>query len=454
MTTRTLLAGAAALALASAATAQLTRDFVTSVTRPVFITNAPGDADSLYIIDQRGRIRIFRDGMLLGTPFLDIDALVTGGANGGDERGLLGLAFHPDFQTNGRFFVNYTGTDAGQLTTFVVEYTRDVANPDLADPASAREIVSFPQPAGNHNAGWMDFSPADGLLYIATGDGGGSGDLDNNSQNPLNLLGNILRLDVSNTSVPYTVPASNPFVNDPTTLDEIWALGLRNPWRSSFDRATSDLYIADVGQGSSGEINFQPASSIGGENYGWRCFEGSDPFNTTGCLPQSSYIGPVFDYEREDGSCSVTGGYVYRGCELGEEFIGQYIYGDYCSGLVWALDPSNGFQRTLVGSFPFGLSTFGEGADGELYLAFLFESAVYRLANPSATDADGNGVVDACEVVACPGDTDANGTINLDDLLNVVINFGTPGPIGDTDQSGAVDLDDLLSVVLNFGVSC
>jgi glucose/arabinose dehydrogenase len=441
------------LAVAPASAQTLVLEPVTTVSRPVFVTHAPGD-DALYIIEQRGAIRIYRNGALLATPFLDIDADVTGGTSGGDERGLLGLAFAPDYATSGRFFVNYTGTPVGAgLTTFVREYLRSGANPSVANPASARTIISFAQPFSNHNAGWMGFSPTAGdfNLYVATGDGGSGGDPNNAGQTRTTLLGKMLRLDVSNSAVAYTIPSDNPFFGNTAWRQEIWASGLRNPWRTSFDRENGDLWIADVGQNNWEEINRQLGTSAGGENYGWKCREGFNVFDA-GCNSNGvPFTDPVHEYGHNDGRCSVTGGYVYRGCELGADLQGKYIFGDYCSGEIWALDPADN-SVALLGQFDFGLSSFGEGPDGELYVTFLFDNAVFKLTNSDIGDADADGILDPCD---CAADLTGDGEVDSGDLSLFVTAFlaGDAG-VADLTGDGQVDSGDLGLFIQLFLAGC
>lgn len=348
--------------------------------RPVDITNM-GD-DRLFITQQAGLIRILfpETGTVLPAPFLDITDRVN---SSGNERGLLGLAFHPDYLNNGYFYVNYTG--AGGHTR-VSRFSLNAGNPNQADPDSELILMTVNQPFSNHNAGALEFGP-DGYLYVTMGDGGSGGDPGNRSQNPLNLLGKMLRIDVDNPDMGmnYGIPASNPFVGTPDTLSEIWALGLRNPWRISFDRQTGDLWIGDVGQNAWEEINFQPASSTGGENYGWRCYEGYAPFNTSGCGDADSYTKPVTVYQTGSQGCSVTGGFVYRGCAF-PDMYGYYIYADYCSGRFWALYPDGvgGFENFFLADLANNqFASFGEDAQGELYVAALGLGRIYRVAETS-----------------------------------------------------------------------
>lgn len=341
-------------------------------TRPVAISNA-GDS-RLFIVEQAGRIHIIDStGNRISKPFLDITGQVT---SDGNEQGLLGLAFHPEYATNGLFFVNYTGPGgATVISRFMVQET----NPDLADPASESIILGIPQPFQNHNGGDIKFGP-DGYLYIGTGDGGSGGDPGNRAQDPSSLLGKMLRIDIDGGD-PYVIPENNPFVDDTTTRDEIWALGLRNPWRFSFDRTTGDLWIGDVGQNEIEEIHFQPSTSMGGENYGWRCYEGNSIYNSAGCLGFDHYVFPVYQYLHDAlGGCSVTGGYVYRGSEY-PTLAGQYIFSDYCTDRIWSLEDSSG-TWILSGTVRFpgnGFSTFGEDRNGTLYVAGLSSGVVYRI---------------------------------------------------------------------------
>lgn len=333
---------------------------------PVSITHA-GDA-RLFITLQRGQV-VIRDGAgILPEPFLDIRDLVS---NGG-ERGLLSIAFHPRYAENGLFFVNYTN-NAGH--TVIARY-RVSTDPNRADHASGRQLLVIEQPFSNHNGGQMQFGP-DGYLYIGMGDGGAGGDPGNRAQSLNTLLGKMLRIDVDAET--YAIPPSNPFVNNTAARPEIWASGLRNPWRFSFDRASGDLWIADVGQGDWEEVNFQAATSIGGENYGWRRMEGTHCFSPpSGCNP-GDLVLPVIEYNHSGGACSVTGGYVYRGASS-PRLQGMYIYGDYCNGRIWGATRNGAAPPTIreLLDTQFFISTFGEDMNGELYVAD-HGGAVYRL---------------------------------------------------------------------------
>ncbi len=362
-------------------------NFASGFSSTVDLANA-GD-DRLFVVEQSGRIRIIdANGNTLPNSFLNIQNEVSSGG----ERGLLGLAFHPDYATNGYFYVNYT---AGNLNTRISRFSVDPNNSNIAESNSEVVLLEFDQPFSNHNGGDIAFGP-DGYLYVGTGDGGSGGDPQGNSQNRQNFLGKLLRLDVTTNPSVYTIPADNPFVNDANTLDEIWSFGIRNPWRWSFDKLTGDIWIGDVGQNAREEINFQPASSSGGENYGWNCREGSIAFNNpaSACSGVSDFAEPVFDYV-SGGSigCSVTGGIRYRGCEY-PALYGKYVFGDFCSGRFWTIDEENGEWVTQeVLNSNVSISGFGEDANGELYVLDL-GGTIYRVvsgdpAELSISDNDG-----------------------------------------------------------------
>jgi glucose/arabinose dehydrogenase len=291
--------------------------------------------------------------------FLDIRDRIR---SAGSEQGLLGLAFHPNFLGNGFFYVNYTD---GLGNTVVSRFTAStVAGP--TPPGSERMILTLTQPASNHNGGHLAFGP-DGYLYIGTGDGGGGGDTFRNGQNGQTLLGAMLRLDVD-SSLPFAIPADNPYVGIEGVRDEIWAFGLRNPWRYAFDRLTGDLFIADVGQNDYEEINVQPASSLGGENYGWPVMEGRQCFPSGTTCQMVVLTFPIHEYDHSQG-CSITGGYVYRGLEL-PSAAGVYVFGDFCTGRIWGLFSNDGSSRTLaeLGRSDIRITSFGEDESGELYV--------------------------------------------------------------------------------------
>ena len=306
------------------------QEVASGLTNPVFITNAGDGSGRIFIIEQGGYIRILKNGSLLATPFLDVHTIIKSGG----EQGLLALAFHPSYSTNGIFFIAYTAPRNGDATgsNLVLEkFSVSSNNPDLANPASGVILLTISHPVNsNHNGGTLAFG-GDGYLYWSTGDGGSGGDPPNNAQQLNNLLGKILRIDV-NSGTPYGIPTSNPFYSnpDPNIKKEIWAYGLRNPWRISFDTLTHDLYIGDVGQSAREEVDFQAAGGTGGQNYGWRVMEGSICYNPSSGCDQSGKILPVAEYDHTLG-CAITGGYVYRGLNF-PSLNGYYFYSDYCSG--------------------------------------------------------------------------------------------------------------------------
>ncbi len=343
---------------------------------PVFVTNAGDGSGRLFILEKAGRIRIVKNGALLSQPFLDISSIVK---STNSEQGLLGLAFHPSYASNGYFYVAYTATrpsdSVGSILT-LARYTVST-DPDVASSASASVLLTIQHPSqGNHNGGMLAFGP-DGYLYWSTGDGGSGGDPPNNAQNLGVLLGKLLRLDVDSAS-PYAAPSSNPFFSSPNANTKlIWAYGLRNSWRYSFDRLTGDLYIGDVGQSAWEEVDFQPAGDPGGENYGWRLMEGFHCYNpSTNCDPLNVTTLPVTEYGHSP-ECAITGGYVYRGSNF-PALYGRYFYGDYCSGKVWSLYNDGGWTVEQLVDTPYSISSFGQDEAGDLYLVDLGGS-VYRI---------------------------------------------------------------------------
>lgn len=339
--------------------------YATGFTKPVDITHA-GD-NRLFIVEQNGYIWILDStGVRLPSVFLNIDSRVR---SNGNEQGLLGLAFHPNYDSNGYFYVCYTRETDGD--TRVSRFSRDTLDPNKADPDSELILLVQDQPYNNHNGGCIKFG-SDGYLYIGLGDGGSGGDPQGYGQNKNTFLGKMLRIDVDNTqgALNYAVPTDNPFVNDPAYKPEIWSLGHRNPWRFSFDRLTGDMWIGDVGQNSREEVNFEPAG-VGGRNYGWRCYEGNVTHNTNGCLPIENYVFPVFDYDNNSLGCSITGGMIYKGTKY-SDLYGQYLFSDYCSGRWWATkqDVSGDFAtQQLANLTDFQYTTYGEDIHGELYVA-------------------------------------------------------------------------------------
>lgn len=376
MRKRLLLVLAAVCTLAQSQEIRLT-PVATGLTNPIDIQNARDGSNRLFIVQQNGLIRIWRDGALLAAPFLDIRTKTRSSS----ECGLLGLAFPPDYAAKRHFYVNYTTPNCRE--SIVARYR---AAGDVANPASEEILLTQPQPFSNHNGGGLAFGP-DGYLYIGLGDGGSGGDPQNNGQKTDTLLGKMLRIDTeSGTRAPYALPPSNPFVSDSRYRPEIWATGLRNPWRFSFDRETGDLWIADVGQNRAEEINFQPRASTGGENYGWRTMEGMACFNPAQNCTRTGLTLPVHEYTRARGDVSVTGGYVYRGARW-PSLRGTYVYGDYASGRIWGLrrEGTQFNNRELLDS-PLLISTFGEDEAGELYVAHHGNGEISRIDATAAAE--------------------------------------------------------------------
>jgi glucose/arabinose dehydrogenase len=347
------------------------------LTQPVYLTHA-GDS-RLFIVERAGVIRIYQ-GSLLPQPFLDINGLVR---DTGTEEGLVGLAFPPGFSPSHAQFYVYYVNNGGDLV--LARYNVSSGNPNVADPGSAEIVLTIPHPGqSNHNGGQLAFGPQDGYLYLGPGDGGGGGDPGENAQDPAELLGKILRIDPeTGDPLTYTIPPTNPYINTPGYRPEIWALGLRNPFRFSFDRSRGDLFIADVGQMNIEEIDFEPENDPGGRNYGWDCYEGSNPFELGGCGPVGNYTFPVWEYSHALG-CSVTGGYVYRG-KLFPDMAGIYFYSDYCSGRIWGLSfDGTGWHNMEYLDSTLSVSSFGENVNGEVYVVDL-SGGVYRLQGASPT---------------------------------------------------------------------
>jgi glucose/arabinose dehydrogenase len=335
--------------------------------RPLFVTDARDGSGRLFVVEQEGRIRIVSDGRILPEPFLDVrrDLDSTSG-----ERGLLGLAFAPDYSKSGVFYIAHTARGpAGVVRRFHVS-----SDPDLADPASAELVLSMEDPAGNHNGGMLAFGP-DGYLWIGTGDGGSAGDPWGNAQNPRSLLGKMLRIDVR--AKPYAVPADNPFVGRSDYRPEVWALGLRNPWRYSFDRKTGELWIGDVGQNAWEEIDVEDPKAGGGRNYGWNRKEAVHCYSPSLGCGSKAFTDPIWGYGHSNG-CSVIGGYVYRGRAI-PDLVGTYLFADYCRGTVWALDrdTGGGVEVQLLAQ-AHAASSFGEDENGELYLCDIQRGIVFR----------------------------------------------------------------------------
>jgi len=366
-----ILLAFAAAAPARAQTSIVLEPVVSGLAAPIFVTPAGDGGGRLFVVEQGGTIRVLGRGASAPTLFLDIsDRVIAGG-----EQGLLGLAFHPQYGTNRRFFVDYTRRSDG--ATVIAEYRASAADPDVADRTETI-LLTIPQPFANHNGGMLAFGP-DGFLYIGMGDGGSANDPGNRAQNVDELLGKILRIDVdrpASQTQPYSSPADNPYAGPTTGRDEIYALGLRNPWRFSFDRQTGDLVCGDVGQSAREEVDIITR----GGNYGWRIFEGTQctGLDPALCNP-AGFIMPIAEYGHTGGRCSITGGYVYRG-SLGSLPLGSYVFGDYCSGEIFLRE---GGQFSVIYATGANISSFGQDEAGELYVV-LYGGSVVHIAAPSA----------------------------------------------------------------------
>jgi len=348
--------------------------FGTGFSSPVEITHA-GDT-RLFVVERGGAIKILNaNGTVNPTPFLNLSGIISSGG----ERGLLGLAFHPNYSTNGFFYVNYTNT-AGN--TVISRYSVNSGNPDVANASSASILLTITQPYSNHNGGSVKFGP-DGYLYIGMGDGGSGGDPENRAQNINELLGKMLRIDVNN-GTPYGIPANNPYVGI-AGADEIWAIGVRNPWKFSFNRSNGDLWIADVGQNNFEEIN-KVSSTQAGLNYGWRCYEGNAAYNATGCAAQSTMTFPLAVTTHSAGNCSITGGYVYTGTTY-PNFQNKYFFTDYCASKIGMIDNSGNitYSANFSGN---SFVTFGEDNNGELYVGSINNGTIYKIKDSSLGTSD------------------------------------------------------------------
>ncbi|MCB2201744.1 PQQ-dependent sugar dehydrogenase [bacterium] len=427
---------------------------VTGLNQPIHIVNAPMDSTRLFVLERPGVVKIVQGDSVLASPFLDISGqVVTGG-----ERGLLGMAFHPDFPDTQAFFLNYVNRTNDTDYTFISRFSI-TSNPNVADPGSEQVIFQIRQPQANHNGGTIHFGP-DRFLYIGMGDGGGSGDPDDLAESPASLLGKLLRIDVRNGG-PYTIPPDNPWVGAVDTLPEIFSFGLRNPFRWSFDRATNDLWIADVGQFVYEEINLTRWADAGGQNYGWDHTEGFHCFEPSSNCDSAGVDWPVFEYTHSGGRCSITGGYVYRGCAI-PDLDGWYFYGDYCTGQIWRLNVDS--AGTVTAPFPTpvldiggaDLATFGEDYYGELYVAELNGGRILKMVHVGAVEDYCAGPPEPC-CVAATGNAngDPGDTVDLSDLIYLVNYLFLGGPSPDClaeantngDLQGTVDLSDLIYLV-------
>ena len=409
--------------------------FQNGFSSPVDLQNA-GD-DRLFVVEQGGRIKILQaDGTINSDLYLNISSLVSSGS----EQGLLGLAFHPDYNNNGYFYINYTKTNGD---TRISRFSVDPTNPDIALSGSEFTIIEYDQPFSNHNGGGIAFG-ADGYLYIATGDGGNGGDPGNRAQNTTILLGKLLRIDIDNTSTGrnYSIPSDNPFAGSAVNAEEIWAYGLRNPWRFSFDSLNQDIWIGDVGQQNVEEID-RAGSTEAGLNYGWRCYEGSDPFNTSGCPPMQDLTFPIAEYSSSSATsnCSITGGYVYRGSNY-PVMEGLYFFADVCSGLIGTVDSLG--NLTEHGNFSGAWVSFGVDVNEELYIVGIGGS-IFRVIDTfivGTSDFD-----NPLSIIMTPNPASEN--------LNVLVENDQIRSISIVDIKGSLLLkeDNLLSPSINFDVS-
>lgn len=381
-------------------------DFVSGLTNPVEITNA--NDSRLFVVQQNGIIKIIQpNGTINATNFLNISSKIVYGG----ERGLLGLAFHPQYATNGYFFVYYNNT-AGNI--IVARYSVSSTDANIADPNSEKILLNIPKPFTNHNGGSIRFAP-DGNLWIITGDGGSGGDPNNNAQNKNSLLGKMLRIDVNSTAA-YNIPAGNPFIGV-DGADEVWAYGLRNAWKYSFDLTTGNVMIADVGQNAIEEIN-RVSLTQAGTNYGWRCYEGNDAYNTAGCASATTMTFPIAVYDHSGGKCSITGGYVYRGT-LYPALQGKYIFADYCSTQIGVLNSDNSITWTTAFTGN-NFSTFGEDYQKELYVAAVNSGKIFKVKTNSSlavSETEFNPVKiypnPASEMIFIDGFKDKNTSVDL-----------------------------------------
>ena len=362
--------------------------------KPVFVISYPTDASILYVVEQAGKIIVLDSGQKKREPFFNINKRVVNPFRPGDERGLLGFAFHPDYENNKKFYINYIDNDGHTIVSEFIAQSKY-----KADHNSERVLLKLEQPYGNHNGGHIEFGK-DGYLYIAIGDGGAAGDPLDSGQDLTSLFGKVIRIDINGS--PYSIPKSNPFYGIKNAREEIWAWGLRNVWRFSFDKKTGDIYYGDVGQNKWEEVNFEPASSSGGNNYGWRQMEASYCFEPKENCKRDGMVLPIIEYPNDAyhpafalgrknqlnvEGCSVTGGYVYRGKKL-KGFEGVYFFGDYCSGNIWSFKVKDGKAAEFKnrtdeiniadGEFTNYISSFGQDADGEIYIVD-YNGAVYKI---------------------------------------------------------------------------
>lgn len=419
---------------------------------PIFATAPKGDTTRLFIVELPGKIRLVKNGVLQATPFLDITDLTCDIS----ENGLLGLAFDPNYSVNGYFYVSYN--ESSNCNLQISRFSRSIGNPDIADTTSEESVLLIDQPNDpNHNGGSLLFSPIDGYLYIPTGDGTCCGDPFLSAQDSLSLRGKILRIDVS--SLPYTIPPDNPYVGASSALDEIWAMGLRNPYRSSIDRETGDFYIADVGQDTWEEVSFVPSTSNGGVNFGWPTIEGRHCYNPSSNCDSSGLQFPIAEYQHLGGFCSVTGGYVYRGCGM-PGLQGYYMFGDFCAGEVYLIkhdgDTVTEFidVTSQIGVGGTELSGFGEDAYGEMYIIELLAGQVSRIVPASDP-------LVPCPPTSCcvppirgniTGGADMLNVLDINYLVNYMFSGGPVPPCvdeADVNGVGVINVLDL-NYIINY----
>ncbi len=444
---RKIAAAACILAMSGSALAQelTTTRVLNGLSLALYVTHSPNDPDRIYIVRQRGIINVYNlQTEQLGV-FLDLTGTVS---TSGNERGLFTLAFHPDFENNSLFYVNYTRQSGGNHPTVIAQF--NAIDADTADESSALQILTFAQDFSNHNGGWCGFGP-DGFLYIATGDGGSGNDPNQRAQNLNVFLGKMHRIDVDGDDFPnepgrnYAIPADNPFVGEPNVREEIWAYGLRNPWRPSFERNTGNLYIGDVGQDAREEIDWQSGLSVGGENYGWRCYEGTRLNRTTGdCDPlPDPVVFPIHEYSHTGGVCSVTGGYSYQGGAI-PGLEGTYFFADVCNNQIWSLrydgnEVTEFTNRTaeLVPDVGFinGVVSFGEDFNGEMYI--VGGSEVFRI-----------------ERLRCPADFNDDGVLDADDFFFFLDLFVDGDERADITGNGVIDANDFFAFLDLFVEGC
>lgn len=478
------LTGAVSTALAGPpAELPYTLELFVAATEPVGVVFAPGDFTRAYVYTNPGVIHVVKDGVMLEDPFLDISSEIISSG----EKGMFGLAFDPDFQTNGTFYITYSGGPS-------IDYTLEkfgTLDPDHADMSSRDIILMENSPTQSHYGGWIGFHPIDGYLYVAMGDGGPPTPPPQRAQQLNTRFGKILRIDPSGPDFypeddlhDYAIPADNPFVGQEGVMPEIWAYGIRQPWRCSFDRDTGDLWVGEVGRLGAEEVNLVP-NGVSGMNYGWPCIEGTECTTFLGCDCMTvNAVAPMHDYPRSIGRC-IIGGYRYRGCEI-PELEGKYVFADFREGKIFVADvasdlsalenvqdvsamitPSGGVLGNILG--------MGEDAYGEIYITDRIDDVIYKFVRSDGTpvndcnkdgvedncqvldgslaDTDGNGTPDVCDSAVCVGDCDMSGDVSFNDLVSMLFQFGKPSPPAgcDTDKSGMVDFNDLVQALFVFG---